>query len=334
MTGTPPRVSVAIPLFNEEAGIAELLRRVRAVLDATPGGPHELVLVDDGSADRTAQLMEQAALEDDRVVAIELSRNFGHQAALSAALDHVQGDVTFVMDGDLQDPPELLPRFLDLYAQGNDVVYASRVNRKERWWLRVVYFCFYRVFRRMSTVQVPLDAGDFGLMSRRVVDLLRAMPERHRYIRGMRSWVGFHQTVVPVDRPPRFAGETKYSLRKMVNFALDGIFAFSTVPIRAALMLGLAAIAVSVLFGLYTLYAKFFLSGDPRGFTALTVLIVFLSGINLFFLGIIGEYVGRVYEQTKGRPIYVLDRVVRGARSAPTASTPEDARMRAAAPAQ
>src|SRR5574340_928104 len=171
MTRAAPRVSVAIPLYNEEDGIGELLRRVRGVLDSLPGGPHEIVLVDDGSRDRTALRMEQAALEDERVVAVELSRNFGHQAALSAAFDHVSGDVTFVMDGDLQDPPELLPRFLELFAEGNDVVYAARVNRKESWWLRAVYFCFYRLFRRMSNVQVPLDAGDFGLLSRRVVEL-------------------------------------------------------------------------------------------------------------------------------------------------------------------
>jgi len=311
MTGPAPRVSVAIPLYNEEVGIHQLLARVCAVLDSLPGGPHELVLVDDGSTDHTIALLEAASREEDRLVILKLSRNFGHQAALSAALDHVTGDVTMVLDGDLQDPPELIPQFLQLYAEGNDVVYAQRLNRKESWVLRAVYFCFYRAFDRLSSTHVPLDAGDFGLISRRVVDLIRRMPERHRYIRGMRSWLGFRQAALPVDRPPRYAGTTKYTWRRLLNLAFDGIFAFSIVPIRTTLVFGVVAVSLSVVFGLYALYAKMFMGGDPRGFTALTLLIIFLSGVNLFFLGIIGEYVGRVYEQSKGRPIYVIDRIVR-----------------------
>ncbi len=306
-----PRVSVAIPLYNEELGVPELLRRTCAALESAPGGPHEIVLVDDGSTDRTLALLEAAAASDDRLVVISLSRNFGHQAALTAALDHVSGDVTIVMDGDLQDPPELIPDLLEQFAKGYDVVYAQRMHRKEAWWLRLSFFLFYRIFRRLSSVPVPLDAGDFGLMSRRVVDELRRTPERHRFLRGLRSWVGFRQVALPVARPERQAGKSKYSLRRRLAGAFDGIFAFSILPIRAAAMLGAAAIVLSTGFAFYALYAKLVLHQSTRGFTALTLLITFLSGVNLFFLGVVGEYVGRVYEEVKRRPPYIVGRIIR-----------------------
>lgn len=308
MTSSTPRVSVAVPVYNEEAGLPELLRRVSAVLDALPGGPHEIVLVDDGSGDGTLAVLESAAELDARLVVLSLSRNFGHQAALTAALDHVTGDVTIVMDGDLQDPPELIPRFLEVHAAGFDVVYAQRASRPEAWWLRLSYFLFYRLLDRLSDVHVPLDSGDFCLMSRRVVEQLRRTTERHRFLRGLRTWVGFRQTALPVDRSERHAGESKYTLRKLLGLAFDGIFAFSIVPIRAAVLLGAVAIALACGFAAYTLYAKLFLAQSPRGFTALTLLIIFLSGVHLLFLGIIGEYVGRVYEETKGRPLYIVGR--------------------------
>jgi glycosyltransferase involved in cell wall biosynthesis len=308
-----PRISLAVPLYNEEAGVPELLRRIRAVLDPLPGGPHEIVFVDDGSSDATLRLLEAAAAADNRLVVISLSRNFGHQAALTAALDHVSGDVVVIMDGDLQDPPELIPTFLEEHAKGFDVVYAQRMQRKEVWWLRLSFFLFYRIFRRLSNVPVPLDAGDFGLMSQRVVTALREAPERHRFLRGLRSWVGFRQVGVPVSRPARAEGESKYSLRRRLAGAFDGIFAFSIYPIRAAAMLGGAAIALSVAFALYALYAKLALHESRSGFTALTMLITFLSGVNLFFLGVVGEYVGRVYEEVKRRPLYVVGRIIRPA---------------------
>lgn len=310
MSAMPPRISVAIPLFNEEDGVAELMHRVRGVLDALPGGPHEIVVVDDGSDDRTWALLEEESVLDDRLVLVSLSRNFGHQAALTAALDHVTGDVTIVMDGDLQDPPELIPQFLGLYAAGNDVVYARRAARSEPWWLRVSYFLFYRLMGSLSSLRLPLDAGDFCLMSRRVVGELRRTRERNRFLRGLRAWVGFRQACVDVDRPERHSGRSKYGLRRLLGLAFDGIFSFSIVPIRAAVVLGGVAIALSFLFAAYALYARLVLQQSPRGFTALTLLIVFLSGVHLFFLGIIGEYVGRVYEETKGRPIYIVGRTV------------------------
>ena len=212
---TSPRLSVAVPLHNEESVLPELLRRLGAVLDAVPGGPHEIVMVDDGSTDRTAELLTKAAAEDGRVVAVLLSRNFGHQAALTAALDHVTGDATVVMDGDLQDRPEAIPQFLALHAQGYDVVYAKRVLRKEPWWLRLCYYTFYRLLARLSDIQLPTDAGDFGLMSRRVVAELRRMPEHHRYLRGLRSWVGFRQIGIDVERAERHAGHSKYSMSRL-----------------------------------------------------------------------------------------------------------------------
>ena len=316
-----PSVSVAIPVYNEEAVVPELLRRTRTVLDEIPGGPHQIVLVDDGSSDRTWELLERAAEKDPRLVAVALSRNFGHQTALGAALDHVSGDVTVLMDGDLQDPPEAIPVLLDAYKQGYDVVYVQRVNRKESWWLRACYYLFYRLLAALSSIQLPLDAGDFGLMSRRVVQEIKAMPEHHRYLRGMRTWVGFRQIGIPIERAARRAGRTKYSPLRLLKLASDGIFAFSIVPLRAAAIFGAAATGLSVLFSLYSLYAKFWLHA-PQGFTALILAITFLSGVNLFFLGIIGEYVGRVYEEAKGRPHYVVRKVVRQRSLGGLATTP------------
>jgi glycosyltransferase involved in cell wall biosynthesis len=315
------RVSVAVPIYNEEAVVPELLRRTNAVLDGIAGGPHEIVLVDDGSSDRSWELLETAAEQDPRLVVIALSRNFGHQTALAAALDHVSGDVAVLMDGDLQDPPEAIPTLLDWYRQGYDVVYARRVNRKESWWLRLCYYFFYRLLAALSSIQLPLDAGDFGLMSQRVIEELRRMPEHHRYLRGLRTWVGFRQVGVPIERSARHAGRPKYSPLKLLKLASDGIFAFSIVPLRAAAILGLMAIGMSALFALYALYAKFWLHQSPQGFTALILVITFLSGINLFFLGIIGEYVGRVYEETKARPQYVVRKIV-GQRSSRSAEAP------------
>lgn len=304
------RVSVAVPVYNEELVAPELLRRITSVLDSIPGGPHEIVFVDDGSSDRTGELLENAAEQDPRVVVIRLSRNFGHQTALVAALDHVSGDVAVLMDGDLQDPPEAIPVLLDWHSRGYDVVYVRRVNRKESWWLRLCYYLFYRLIAALSSIQLPLDAGDFALMSRRVVEEMRRMPEHHRYLRGLRTWVGFRQVGVPIERSARQAGQTKYGALKLLKLASDGIFAFSIVPLRAAAILGIIAILLSSLFAVYSLFAKFVLHRAPQGFTALIVVITFLSGINLFFLGIIGEYVGRVYEETKDRPHYVIRKMV------------------------
>ncbi len=304
------RLSVAIPIHDEESVLPELLRRTLAVLDHLPGGPHELLFVDDGSNDGTLALLEEAAQKDARIIVVSFSRNFGHQAALTAALDHVSGDATVVMDGDLQDIPEAIPQFVERFLEGYDVVYAQRTGRKEVWPLRLCYFLFYRMMTALSDTTLPVDSGDFGLMSRRVVEQLRRMPEHHRYLRGLRGWIGYRQMGIPVERSERHSGKSKYGVLRLLKLASDGIFAFSIVPIRAAALFGAAAIAVSSLFALYTVFARVVLKQVPQGFTALLLLITFLSGVLLFFLGVIGEYVGRVYEESKGRPLYIVERVI------------------------
>lgn len=304
------RLSVAIPVHNEESVLSELLRRLRAVLDNVVGGPHEIVFVDDGSTDRTFEMLAETANEDERIVVVSLSRNFGHQAAITAGLDHVTGDAAIVMDGDLQDVPEAIPKFVEKFQQGYDVVYAQRVRRKEPLALRICYFVFYRMMAKLSDIRLPLDSGDFGLMSRRVVDQVKKMPEHHRYLRGMRSWVGFRQTGLLVERAERHSGKSKYSMMRLMKLAFDGIFAFSIVPIRAAALFGAFVMFLSGLYVIYSIYIKIFLRKSPQGFTALIVAMTFFSGIVLFFLGVIGEYVGRIYEETKARPQYIVGRTV------------------------
>jgi glycosyltransferase involved in cell wall biosynthesis len=307
---SPPKVSVAIALFNEEAVLPELLRRLAAVFDELPGGPHELVLVDDGSSDSTFDGITKAATRDPRIVGLSLSRNFGHQAALSAGLDRVSGDVVLLMDGDLQDPPEEIPRFLHKYEEGFDVVYAKRVKRKEGWALRFSYFVFYRLIAALATVRLPLDSGDFALLSRPVVDRLNAIPEHHRYLRGLRTWVGFRQTGIDVERSQRAAGTPGYTPLKLVRLALDGIFAFSTAPLRAASIVGAITTLSASLFALYSIWVRLFSGESPKGFTALIIVITFFSGVQLLFLGVIGEYLGRVYDETKRRPQYIVARTI------------------------
>jgi polyisoprenyl-phosphate glycosyltransferase len=305
------RLSIAIPVHNEETVLPELLQRLRNVLATVPGGPHEIVFVDDGSTDSTFAMLEEAAKQDSKVVAVSLSRNFGHQAAISAALDHVTGDATVVMDGDLQDAPEVIPQFVEKFRQGYDVVYAQRIRRKEPWPLRLCYFLFYRLMANLSDIRLPLDSGDFGLMSKRVADLVKRMPEHHRYLRGIRSWVGFKQIGVPVERARRHSGRSKYSLLRLMRLAADGLFAFSIVPIRAASLAGAAVMFLSLIYVVYAICVRLFLHASPQGFTALLVAVTFFSGVVLFFLGVIGEYVGRIYEETKSRPQYIVSRIAR-----------------------
>ena len=303
-------LSIVIPVLNEQSTLPELLKRVGKVMDDISGGPHELLFVDDGSSDRTVAILEEAIRGDPRIRLVSLSRNFGHQAAISAGLDHARGDAVVIMDGDLQDAPEEIPRFLGLYREGYDVVYARRLRRKEGFLLRATYFLFYRILAALADIQIPLDAGDFGLISRRVVEVLKATPERTRYLRGLRTWAGFRQIGIDVERSARFAGQAKYRTGQLFKLALDGIFAFSTVPLRAASGLGAFAVLSSFGFLLYSLWAKLIAHDPPRGFTALIFVIVFLSGVQLLFLGIIGEYIGRIYQETKQRPLYVVQRVV------------------------
>ena len=304
-------LSIAVPIHNEEAGLPELLTRTLAVLDSIPGGPHQLLFVDDGSTDRSLGILEEAAHSDPRIMVVSLSRNFGHQLAFTAALDYVIGDAVVLMDGDLQDIPEAIPLFVERFMEGYDVVYATRATRKEGLALKLCYSFFYRFQAILSETRLPLDTGDFSSLCLAASwNNCAACRKHHRYLRGLRSWVGFKQVAIPIDRSKRLNGKSKYSVFKLLQLASDGIFAFSLVPLRAATLIGALAISMAGFFALYTVYAKFFLHHSPQGFTAIVLLTTFLSGVLLFFMGIIGEYVGRIYEESKGRPLYVVNKTV------------------------
>ncbi len=305
-----PTVTLAAPIFNEEEILPEFLRRCQATLDGLEGQDHRILLVDDGSRDRTRALIEEATRADPRVGAVFLSRNFGHQVAMSAAVDHADGEVVVLMDGDCQDPPEAVPRLLEEWRKGYDVVYAIRVKRKESLIKRFFYSAAYRLIHRLAELDLPRNSGDFALVSRRVILALRSAPESSRYLRGLRTWAGFPQIGVEVEREARGAGETKYSARRLVKLALDGIFAFSSVPLRLVTSVGLITIGLSLLSALYFLWER--LSGieSPAGFTTLFLALTFLSGVQLLLLGVVGEYVGRIYSEVKRRPLYIVDTIL------------------------
>ncbi len=269
------------------------------------------MLIDDGSSDETAELIRQACLADSRFRGVLLSRNFGHQRAVSAGLDHARGQAIGVLDGDLQDPPELLLDFHRKLSEGYDVVYAVRKNRKEGPVKRLCYWAFYRLLRSLATIEIPLDSGDFCLMSRRVVDRIRALPERHRFVRGLRSWVGFKQVAMEYDRCERQAGESKYTFSKLLLLALDGLFTFSEVPLRLATISGSLIAGVSFLYGAYVIGWRLLdASFALPGFATISCGMFFLGGIQLLCLGILGEYVARVHNEVKARPIYIVDQVI------------------------
>jgi polyisoprenyl-phosphate glycosyltransferase len=306
------RLSIGIPIHNEEAVVPHLLARLIAVLDALPGGPHEILFVDDGSTDQSRRLLTEAARLDARLKVIALSRNFGHQAALSAALDHATGNAVVLMDGDLQDEPEIIPEMLRRHEAGADVVYARRASREEGLLFRSAYKLYYRIVSSLSEVPLPLDSGDFALLGGNVVAALRRLPERQRYLRGLRAWVGFTQVGVDVPRRARAAGAPKYTTWRLMQLALDGICSFSIVPLRAATLAGLAAIVAAVAFAAYAIYMRVAVGHVPAGFTASLVVMTWLSGVQLLFLGVIGEYLGRLYAEAKGRPTYVVAEIVGG----------------------
>lgn len=304
------RLSVGIPVFNEQEVLPELLKRLLPVLDGIAGGPHEVIFVDDGSSDNSRALLEDAARRDPRIRIIMLSRNFGHQAALGAALDYATGDAVVLMDADLQDQPEIIPEFVARHRAGADVVFARRRTREEGWLLRLAYRVFYRLISALSDTKLPLDTGDFALLGQPVVAALRRLPEHERYLRGLRAWVGFTQVGIDVDRQARAAGKPKYTTWKLMKLAADGVCSFSIVPLRAAAVTGLVAIAGSIAFSAYAVYVRVAVGEVPPGFTASLVIMTFLSGVQLLFLGVIGEYLGRVYGEAKGRPPYVVARIM------------------------
>jgi len=305
-----PVLSLVLPIYNEEAIIPELDRRLRAFLAEVGSGvgdSWEVIFVDDGSKDRSPTLLKQLATAEPRYKVLSLSRNFGHQMAITAGLDRAEGQAVVVMDADLQDPPEVVGQMVARWREGFDVVFGVRSRRHgESAFKRLTAAVFYRLLRGMlGSASIPADAGDFRLMSRPVVLTLRALREHHRFVRGLVWWVGFRQTSVAYERPARFAGETKYPVRKMLRFAIDGITSFSTVPLRMATWLGLLAGLVAVAGVGWALYSKFF-GGVVRGWTTIMILVGLGSSAQLLMTGILGEYVGRIYEEVKRRPLYIV----------------------------
>jgi glycosyltransferase involved in cell wall biosynthesis len=299
-------VSVVVPSFNEEGVLRETHQRLLKVL--TPlDADFEIIYVDDGSRDGTAAILHELSASDSRLRVVRFARNFGHQMAVTAGIDHSRGDAVVLIDADLQDPPEVIPRMVELWREGYQVVYGVRRHRPgETIIKRSSAAAFYRMINLMSDVPIPLDTGDFRLMDRCVVDVLRDMPEQHRFIRGMVSWVGFRQCPIYYERSPRFAGESKYPLGKMVRFALDGVTSFSTVPLRWATWAGIFAAGVSVLGIIYALITRLLTNSWVPGWAAIFVAVLFVGGVQLLSLGAIGEYVGRIYGEAKGRPLYIV----------------------------
>ena len=314
-------LSVVVPVLNEEDNIPELVRRLRTTLDG--GLPFEVIFVDDGSTDRTWRLLTSLHADDPRIKSIRLARTFGHQAAISAGLRAATGDAVVVMDGDLQDAPEVVPEFVKRWLDGDDVVYAIRQSRRASWLKRVAYHVFYRVLAQISAVDLPLDSGDFSLMDRRVVDVLNTMPERTRFVRGMRGWAGFRQSGVPCDRGDRFAGRTKHTYSALVRLALDGFFGFSNKPLQLASALGLAMSGVTFVLALALVVLSIVASAPLPGTTVLLLAVVFVGGVQLICLGILGEYVGRIYDEVRARPAFVVAAIVGETRLPPTAEDPQ-----------
>ena len=296
-------LSVVAPVFNEEATVATFVERVRTALGEIP---FELVVVDDGSTDATPAMLEELADTEPRLRVITLSRNFGHQAAITAGLDHVRGDVAVMIDADLQDPPELIPTMLEHWRRGSDVIYAVRRERAGETRAKLVTArWFYKLFSRLAQINLEQNAGDFRLLDRKALDALQSMRERNRFLRGMSVWVGFTQTAVPYDRDARYAGETKYTLPRMIRFSLDAVSSFSHVPLQMATVLGFIFSLVAFL-GIPVAIA-FRLAGQfVPGVTTLLLVVLLLGGIQLITVGIIGEYLGRVYDEVKQRPLYVV----------------------------
>jgi polyisoprenyl-phosphate glycosyltransferase len=304
---TKPIYSLVIPIYNEEENITEMYRRLSHVMTQLDGDT-ELILIDDGSRDRSLNMIRDLHHCDRRVGYLSFARNFGHQIAVTAGLNFVQGKCVIVMDADLQDPPELILKMIAKWQQGYQVVYAQRLSRKKESRLkRFTAYAFYRILQRLSKVDIPADTGDFCLMDRQVVDILNAMPERNRYIRGLRAWVGFSQTAVHFERDPRFAGKVKYSFGKSWALAIDGIISFSTVPLKLATYLGMLSAGIALLMMTLVLYWRLVDPVSPLiGFTLITIAMFFLGSVQLICIGILGEYISRIYEEVKGRPIYTL----------------------------
>lgn len=302
-----PKYSLIIPIYNEEETIPELYRRVSDVMDSLDDSV-ELILINDGSGDRSLNLMRELQERDARVCYISFARNFGHQAAVTAGLNFARGQVIVVLDADLQDPPELIPKMIESWQAGYHVVYAQRTKRKkESWFKRLTAYVFYRLLQQLADVDIPADTGDFCLMDRQVVDVLNSMPERNRYIRGLRAWIGFRQTAVKFERDPRFAGEVKYTFKKSLALAINSLVSFSKIPLRLSTYLGLFSALIALLMALLVLYWRLQQPESPvTGLATILIAVFFLGSVQLISIGILGEYIGRIYEEVKGRPAYTI----------------------------
>ena len=300
------KYSVIIPIFNEELVIQELYSRLKKVMDAGEGD-YELVFVNDGSTDSSPSMIKKLCEKDNYVKLLNFSRNFGHQIAISAGLDHASGDAIIIIDADLQDPPEVIPEMIKKWKEGYEVVYGKRMQRKGETFLKkITAYIFYRFLKSMTSYDVPMDTGDFRLIDKKVCENIKKLGEKSRYMRGLISWVGFNQTFVEYVREERLAGKTKYPLRKMIHFALDAITSFSYKPLRLASYLGFILSVFSFIYLLVVIYQKLFTSTTIVGWTSVIAVNLLFNGIVLIILGIIGEYIARIYEESKNRPLYVL----------------------------
>jgi glycosyltransferase involved in cell wall biosynthesis len=305
--------SLIIPVFNEEETIPLLMDRLRPVLEGLDG-PAEIMFVNDGSSDRSWSLLLDVARTDARVRLVNLSRNFGHQIAITAGMKYAEGEAIIIMDADLQDPPEVIFEMAKHWRNGFEVVYAQRVERQgESYFKRATASLFYRTINALSDIPIPVDTGDFRLISRRARDVFIAMPERDRFVRGMFAWIGLRQCAVPFVRPPRAAGETKYPTKRMIRLAVNGILSFSDVPLRVVIYFGFTVMIAAMLFGIWIFIAKMAGADFVPGWSSLFLAIVSLTGANITMLGVVGLYVGKIHNQVKGRPIFIVDSVVSGA---------------------
>jgi polyisoprenyl-phosphate glycosyltransferase len=303
-----PVLSLVVPFYNEELVIHEFHSRIVPVLEATKES-FEVICVNDGSRDKTAEMLDVICAADSRFKALHFSRNFGHQAAVTAGVHAARGQCAVIIDADLQDPPELIHSLLAKWREGFDIVYAQRRARAgEGRMKRGTAFLFYRTLAKITETEIPLDTGDFCLLDRKVIDVMNVMPEHNRYLRGLRAWVGFRQAAVEFDRRERFAGESKYSLRRMVRFALDGIVSLSWAPLRMAIWLGLFSAVISLLLAIVLLVEKLAGTYESAGWASMIVVVLFLGGVQLVCIGAVGEYIGRIYDEVKQRPLYIIAR--------------------------
>jgi dolichol-phosphate mannosyltransferase len=304
-----PIYSFVVPLYNESDSFSKLVERLNAIMKVVPF-EMEAVLIDDGSKDQTPELMRVLALQDNQYQCVFLARNYGHQIALSAGLKHARGEkAVMVIDGDLQDPPELFADFLAEFDKGYDVVYAVRKKRKEGMVKKTFYSLFYHVLKSISYIDLPIDSGDFSLISRRVVDVINQMPEESRFIRGMRAWVGFKQTGLEYERQERYAGTPKYDFKMLFRLAYNGIFNFSEFPVKFISVLGMLSVSISILYFFVSLYLKMKGHNVP-GFTGLLFTIILFGGVQLISIGVLGEYLLRIFFQSKQRPLFVIKEII------------------------